>query len=80
MFRLGFSLNDFQLEDVKQLYKQTGAAIASEMGVGKTHEAIALDEAWWKKGGAPTLIVRSEERRVGKECYALCRSRWSPYH
>ena len=25
-------------------------------------------------------VVRSEERRVGKECYALCRSRWSPYH
>ena len=24
--------------------------------------------------------VRSEERRVGKECCALCRSRWSPYH
>ena len=23
---------------------------------------------------------RSEERRVGKECCALCRSRWSPYH
>ena len=23
---------------------------------------------------------RSEERRVGKECIALCRSRWSPYH
>ena len=24
--------------------------------------------------------VRSEERRVGKECSELCRSRWSPYH
>ena len=24
--------------------------------------------------------VRSEERRVGKECSLLCRSRWSPYH
>ena len=24
--------------------------------------------------------VRSEERRVGKECERLCRSRWSPYH
>src|SRR5216117_1084581 len=24
--------------------------------------------------------VRSEERRVGKECPSLCRSRWSPYH
>ena len=23
---------------------------------------------------------RSEERRVGKECGLLCRSRWSPYH
>src|SRR5213076_1793475 len=24
--------------------------------------------------------IRSEERRVGKECYQPCRSRWSPYH
>ena len=29
-----------------------------------------LDEPFWKLG------MRSEERRVGKEC----RSRWSPYH
>ena len=26
------------------------------------------------------LYKRSEERRVGKECSAVCRSRWSPYH
>src|SRR3546814_6338707 len=24
--------------------------------------------------------VRSEERRVGKECVSTCRSRWAPYH
>ena len=24
--------------------------------------------------------ARSEERRVGKECFVPCRSRWSPYH
>src|SRR3546814_13546997 len=24
--------------------------------------------------------VRSEERRVGKECVSTCRSRWWPYH
>ena len=24
--------------------------------------------------------TRSEERRVGKECHVVCRSRWSPYH
>jgi MFS family permease len=37
---------------------------------------------------APILLItlrliqglRSEERRVGKECRRLCRSRWSPYH
>src|SRR3546814_16868925 len=26
------------------------------------------------------VAVRSEERRVGKECVSTCRSRWSPYH
>src|SRR3546814_4604393 len=31
---------------------------------------------------AALLLVhlRSEERRVGKECVSTCRSRWSPYH
>src|SRR3546814_14775962 len=26
------------------------------------------------------LDLRSEERRVGKECVSTCRSRWSPDH
>jgi MFS family permease len=50
---------------------------------------VAVGEA----GGTPPSIAmvadhypkarrgrRSEERRVGKECRRLCRSRWSPYH
>src|SRR3546814_12415560 len=28
----------------------------------------------------PERPLRSEERRVGKECVSTCRSRWSPYH
>src|SRR3546814_12221228 len=28
----------------------------------------------------PQMTIRSEERRVGKECVSTCRSRWSPYH
>src|SRR3546814_5465570 len=28
----------------------------------------------------PQKHLRSEERRVGKECVSTCRSRWSPYH
>src|SRR3546814_4573025 len=27
-----------------------------------------------------SLFLRSEERRVGKECVSTCRSRWSPTH
>src|SRR3546814_18219685 len=38
------------------------------------------------RGGSRTHLsgagrrLRSEERRVGKECVSTCRSRWSPYH
>ena len=35
--------------------------------------AAGLAVAWHPDG-------RSEERRVGKECTSVCRSRWSPYH
>src|SRR3546814_8837348 len=28
----------------------------------------------------PQSTLRSEDRRVGKECVSTCRSRWSPYH
>src|SRR3546814_4074536 len=44
---------------------------------------IAIQAAWsrWR---LPTpcsaASMRSEERRVGKECVSTCRSRWSPYH
>ena len=30
--------------------------------------------------GISFCAIRSEERRVGKECVQPCRSRWSPYH
>src|SRR3546814_12475076 len=28
----------------------------------------------------PIIGGRSEERRVGKECFSTCRSRWGRYH
>ena len=47
--------------------------------------AITLNNETWTLTIGSTLAVnqygqRSEERRVGKECLRLCRSRWSPYH
>src|SRR3546814_14568699 len=32
----------------------------------------------WVEFGKKISHVRSEERRVGKECVSTCRSRWSP--
>src|SRR3546814_18082687 len=31
------------------------------------------------RGAGCRVRLRSEERRVGKECVSTCRSRWSPY-
>src|SRR3546814_5067906 len=42
------------------------------------HLGIVLAFRW--TGAALACAVRSEERRVGKECVSTCRSRWSPYH
>src|SRR3546814_5337953 len=37
-------------------------------------------ELFRRPRGLVFLLMRSEERRVGKECVSTCRSRWSPYH
>src|SRR3546814_14511877 len=44
-----------------------------------------LSAAWilvWQNNQTPKEKpgLRSEERRVGKECVSTCRSRWAPYH
>src|SRR3546814_16814979 len=40
----------------------------------------ALEDVERSEGEAIGLRVRSEERRVGKECVSTCRYRRSPYH
>src|SRR3546814_19481169 len=44
--------------------------------VGLTQDLFAAGE----DGAGIAQALRSEERRVGKECVSTCRSRWSPYH
>ena len=39
-----------------------------------------IEESNFTKSYYKLAASRSEERRVGKECLRLCRSRWSPYH
>ena len=42
------------------------------------NDSVRLEKAaqLYLDGYAQSIVLRSEERRVGKEC----RSRWSPYH
>ena len=55
----------------------TGRFRFSEMQPGRYNVTVTLS-------GFSTVTLtdnlRSEERRVGKECHTTCRSRWSPYH
>ena len=46
--------------------------------VGIVGTAVAAAGA--PAGAIGSTQIRSEERRVGKECIPPCRSRWSPYH
>ena len=58
--------------------------------IGVTMSVLQNQDGWWGEGNdrfevddgaVPTVIgTGSEERRVGKECLSVCRSRWSPYH
>ena len=43
-------------------------------------DMVAVADLWKKRLFEKAKPERSEERRVGKECIAVCRSRWSPYH
>src|SRR3546814_815878 len=51
---------------------------------GRLPEPVAdrTQARYWPKldDMMPKIDIRSEERRVGKECVSTCRSRWAPYH
>ena len=75
-----------------QLGKQDNCQVAVSLSVATTSASLPiawrlyLPQAWAddadrrKRAKVPDAVVRSEERRVGKECMPVCRSRWSPYH
>ena len=50
-------LYEFQKRDVEKILKVGNGLIASEMGTGKTLEAIRLDEGWYTKNAGPTLVI-----------------------
>ena len=65
--------NDLQ-ERKRMLVDKADALIVLPGGPG------TWDELWEMACARGIGLSRSEERRVGKECGQMCRSRWSPYH
>ena len=64
------------LNRVLSLFRQRSFAIES-LSIGRTNEPGIMRLTMVVDGARSAIEqVRSEERRVGKEC----RSRWSPYH
>ena len=49
-------------------------------GTKKTLQKCVSECSSYENVISRTKETRSEERRVGKEGFRLCRSRWSPYH
>src|SRR3546814_20159453 len=64
--------NDTLLEGPSMDQQGTGVDSAAEGDAGDSPHDLA--------SGLEGSSLRSEERRVGKECGSTCRSRWSPYH
>ena len=69
------STKEQQVQEMTRVIAKFIAHIAKKLpdDVEEKIKELAADEK-------NPLAKRSEERRVGKECLRLCRSRWSPYH
>src|SRR3546814_1074576 len=67
------------IEDSKHLAK-IASAVGADAHVGHWSSAMKRRREPSDRIQAILDKMRSEERRVGKECVSTCRSRWSPYH
>ena len=84
---MGMALAAYEVKDrneteilehlTKAAYTLSHARPTTAAKMGRvTERALQVAREALKEGKSGETLVRSEERRVGKEC----RSRWSPYH
>src|SRR3546814_20911391 len=69
----GCGMGDILVDDVRTKLEMIPT-------VQETDVELVFDPPWTQNMMSAAERLRSEERRVGKECVGTCRSRWSPYH
>src|SRR3546814_19967432 len=61
--------------------RRVGEEIESyQRGGGSLNDTAILVRAQFQTREFEDRFIRSEERRVGKECVSTCRSRWAPHY
>src|SRR3546814_15585907 len=60
----------------KEVARTTGLSVNTvNEHLKSARRKLGTSDSW-----SAAQLLRSDERRVGKECVSTCRSRWSPYH
>src|SRR3546814_19737179 len=91
--RLRIRKDGYAEENVRKLHAAgVTIAVGTDAGIGGAKHGIStlqemellvaagLTPKAALLAGTSNSALRSDERRVGKECVSPCRSRWSPYH
>ena len=76
--QLMFAWIQYYTDNNDQLVNNYGLPYSAIEEQKQTYRSWANNQMSWN--ASDQFGDRSEERRVGKECPSLCRSRWSPYH
>src|SRR3546814_13185857 len=76
LVHLGFYHSSMKTENIVQVVVET---IVRRLSI-RFDSVVAFQRDRAAVNSAAIQSLRSEERRVGKECVSTCRSGWSPFH
>ena len=86
---MDWKIRNIRLQELREIYQEKLKNIAYRVyeshfqnGIVKQEELEGEIMSYYQhtQPSLQEFYSRSEERRVGKECASMCRSRWSPYH
>src|SRR3546814_18458935 len=72
--------SDVCSSDLEKVVRKGADSFLGGTDICFARRKVVKIESFTEPADAAGVKVRSEERRVGKECVSTCRSRWSPYH